>query len=76
MKYLNMDIGKQALRGGIARAASLTPEQRKTIASNAAKVRWAKIKAKACTVNQYNKNWCDFHDRPLSRCQSLGLLSE
>ncbi len=31
---------KGGLKGGKARAASLTPEERKTIAQNAAKARW------------------------------------
>ncbi|MCL5987086.1 MAG: hypothetical protein M1371_11085 [Actinobacteria bacterium] len=30
------------LKGGLARAQKLTPEQRKEIARNAAKIRWAK----------------------------------
>ena len=35
---------KGGLKGGHARANSLTPEQRKTIAQNAAKRRWEKAK--------------------------------
>ena len=38
----NMNIGKLSIIGNTARSIKLSPEQRKSIASNAAKTRWAK----------------------------------
>jgi len=35
-------VAKRARKGGIARAASLTPRKRRQIAKRAAKARWAK----------------------------------
>ena len=72
----NMQIGKLTVIGNKARMEQLSANVRKEIASNAAKVRWNKVKAKtnACIINPNNRNWCDKHNRPLSRCENQGLL--
>src|SRR5690348_5800554 len=54
-KYFGPQYGKA--RGGIARAAKLTPEQRSTIASEAAQTRWA---VRAATVPQMPRVLAEF----------------
>lgn len=39
-------------KGGKARAAALTPEERKTIAQRGAKARWAKYRAEQAAKNK------------------------
>jgi hypothetical protein len=46
-------LGKSGAKGGRARAASLTPEERQRIARNAVNARWARQKAQREEVQDH-----------------------
>ena len=46
-------LGKRGAKGGRARAASLTPEERQRIARNAVNARWARQKAQREEVQDH-----------------------